>query len=289
MANSSEIVGQIKSVQNTRKVTRALEMVSASKIRKAQDRMAASRPYARMMRQVIGHLSEASLEYKHPFTQARDHIKRVGYIVVATDRGLCGGLNNNMFRKLLGEFRQWQEQGVEITTVIIGKKAAQFFKRLNVHISASTQDLGDQPQIDSLIGSIKVVLDDYREEKIDRLYVCYNEFINTMSQHSRFDQLLPLPAIEEDAATERSNWDYLYEPSAQALLDDFLTRYIESIVYQAVLENVASEHAARMVAMKSASDNASNLIDDLRLMYNKARQAAITQEISEIVGGASAV
>ena len=288
MANSSEIVGQIKSVQNTRKVTRALEMVSASKIRKAQDRMAASRPYARMMRQVIGHLSQASLEYEHPFTQVREDVKRVGYIVVATDRGLCGGLNNNMFRKLLGEFKQWQDQGVEITTVIIGKKAAQFFKRLNVHISASTQDLGDQPQLESLIGSIKVVLDDYREEKLDRLYVCYNEFINTMSQNSRFDQLLPLPAVEEEASSG-DNWDYLYEPSAEALLDDFLTRYIESIVYQATLENVASEHAARMVAMKSASDNANSLIDELRLVYNKARQAAITQEISEIVGGASAV
>lgn len=288
MANSSEIVGQIKSVQNTRKVTRALEMVSASKIRKAQDRMAASRPYARMMRQVIGHLSQASLEYEHPFTQVREDIKRVGYIVVATDRGLCGGLNNNMFRKLLGEFKQWQDQGVEITTVIIGKKAAQFFKRLKVHISASTQDLGDQPQLESLIGSIKVVLDDYREEKLDRLYVCYNEFINTMSQQARFDQLLPLPTVEEEASSG-GNWDYLYEPSAEALLDDFLTRYIESIVYQATLENVASEHAARMVAMKSASDNANSLIDELRLVYNKARQAAITQEISEIVGGASAV
>lgn len=288
MANSSEIVGQIKSVQNTRKVTRALEMVSASKIRKAQDRMAASRPYARMMRQVIGHLSQASLEYEHPFTQVREDVKRVGFIVIATDRGLCGGLNNNMFRKLLGEIRHWQDQGAEVTTVIIGKKAAQFFKRLNVHISASTQDLGDQPQLESLIGSIKVVLDDYREEKLDRLYVCYNEFINTMSQNSRFDQLLPLPAIEEEKASG-SNWDYLYEPSAEALLDDFLTRYIESIVYQATLENVASEHAARMVAMKSASDNANNLIDELRLAYNKARQAAITQEISEIVGGASAV
>ncbi|HEY7906843.1 MAG TPA: F0F1 ATP synthase subunit gamma [Wenzhouxiangella sp.] len=288
MANSSEIVGQIKSVQNTRKVTRALEMVSASKIRKAQDRMAASRPYARMMRQVIGHLSQASLEYEHPFTQVREDVKRVGFIVIATDRGLCGGLNNNMFRKLLGEIRQWQDKGAEVTTVIIGKKAAQFFKRLNVHISASTQDLGDQPQLESLIGSIKVVLDDYREERLDRLYVCYNEFINTMSQNSRFDQLLPLPAIEEEAASG-SNWDYLYEPSAEALLDDFLTRYIESIVYQATLENVASEHAARMVAMKSASDNANNLIDELRLVYNKARQAAITQEISEIVGGASAV
>jgi len=233
-------------------------------------------------------LSQASLEYEHPFTQVRDDVKRVGYIIVATDRGLCGGLNNNMFRKLLGEFKQWQDQGVEITTVIIGKKAAQFFKRLNVHVSASTQDLGDQPQLESLIGSIKVVLDDYRDEKLDRLYVCYNEFVNTMTQKSRFDQLLPLPAIEDETA-DQSNWDYLYEPSAEALLDDFLTRYIESIVYQATLENVASEHAARMVAMKSASDNANNLIDDLRLAYNKARQAAITQEISEIVGGASAV
>jgi len=287
MSGSKEIVGKIKSVQNTRKVTRALEMVSASKIRKAQDLMQASRPYARMMKQVIGHLAHANPEYRHPFTVEREEVKRVGYVIVATDRGLCGGLNNNMFRKLLGEFRQWQDQGVEITTVIIGKKAAQFFRRLKVNISAATQDLGEKPRLEDLIGSIKVVLDDYREEKIDRLYVCYNQFINTMTQRPRFDQLLPLPPAEDEPMLKY--WDYLYEPDAESLLDDVLTRYVESLVYQAALENLASEHAARMVAMKSASDNANSLIDDLRLAYNKARQASITQEISEIVSGAAAV
>ena len=288
MSGSKEIVGKIKSVQNTRKVTRALEMVSASKIRKAQDMMQSSRPYARMMKQVIGHLALANPEYRHPFTVEREDVKRVGYIIVATDRGLCGGLNNNMFRKLLGEFKQWQDQGVEVTTVVIGRKAAQFFRRLKVNISAATQDLGEQPKLEDLIGSIKVVLDDYREERLDRLFVCYNHFVNTMVQKSTFDQLLPLPATEDDEPM-LDRWDYLYEPDAESLLDDVLTRYIESLVYQATLENLASEHAARMVAMKSASDNASNLIDDLKLVYNKARQAAITQEISEIVSGAAAV
>lgn len=290
MGGSSEIIGKIKSVQNTRKVTRALEMVSASKIRKAQDLMNASRPYSRMMRQVIGHLAQANLEVSHPFTEQRDQIKRVAYIVVATDRGLCGGLNSNMFRHLLGHFRDWQAKGVEVTTVIIGRKAAQFFNRLKVDVSASTQGLGDQPRVEDLIGSIKVVLDGFREGHIDRLYLCYNQFINTMTQQVTVDTLLPLQPVtaEEDESLNRY-WDYLYEPSAEVLLDDFLTRYIESIVYQATLENVASEHAARMVAMKAASDNASNLIDDLKLAYNKARQAAITQEISEIVGGAAAV
>ncbi len=287
MSGSKEIVGKIKSVQNTRKVTRALEMVSASKIRKAQDMMQASRPYARMMRQVIGHLAHANLENPHPFSEGRDEIKRVGYIVVATDRGLCGGLNNNMFRQLLGEFRAWQEQGVEVTTVIIGRKAAQFFRRLKVDVSASTQDLGEKPRLEELIGAIKVVLDDFREHRLDRLHLCYNRFVNTMTQKVTIEQLLPLPPSEEEGFDQY--WDYLYEPDPESLLDDFLVRYIESVVYQATLENLASEHAARMVAMKSASDNASNLIDDLRLVYNKARQAAITQEISEIVGGASAV
>ncbi len=287
MSGSKEIIGKIKSVQNTRKVTRALEMVSASKIRKAQDMMQAARPYARMMRQVIGHLANANLEVPHPFTQDRPEVRRVGYIVIATDRGLCGGLNNNMFRHLLGEFRQWQEQGVEVTTVIVGRKAAQFFRRLKVNISASTQDLGERPRLEDLIGSIKVVLDDFREDRLDRLFLCYNQFINTMSQKATIEQLLPLPPSEEDNL--KQYWDYLYEPSPEVLLDDLLVRYIESVVYQATLENLASEHAARMVAMKSASDNASNLIDDLKLAYNKARQAAITQEISEIVGGAAAV
>ena len=287
MSGSKEIVGKIKSVQNTRKVTRALEMVSASKIRKAQDLMQASRPYSRMMRQVIGHLAHANPEYRHPFTIEREEVTRVGYVIVATDRGLCGGLNNNMFRKLLAEFREWEEKGVEVTTVIIGRKAAQFFRRLKVNISAATQDLGERPQLEDLIGSVKVVLDEYRDAKLDRLFVCYNHFVNTMTQRATFDQLLPLPPADEGPMLQY--WDYLYEPDAESLLNDVLTRYIESLVYQATLENLASEHAARMVAMKSASDNASNLIDDLRLVYNKARQAAITQEISEIVGGAAAV
>ena len=287
MSGSKEIVGKIKSVQNTRKVTSALEMVSASKIRKAQDLMGASRPYARMMRQVIGHLAHANLEEPHPFTTQREEIKRVGFVIIATDRGLCGGLNNNMFRQLLGEFRKWQEKDVEITTVVIGRKAAQFFRRLKVDISAATQDLGEKPRLEDLIGTVKVCLDDYREGRLDRLFLCYNHFINTMTQQATFDQLLPLPATDDEPMLQY--WDYIYEPNPTELLDEFLTRYVEILVYQASLENLASEHAARMVAMKNASDNANNLIDDLKLVYNKARQAAITQEISEIVGGAAAV
>ena len=240
-----------------------------------------------MMKQVIGHLAHANPEYRHPFTVERAQVKRVAYVIVATDRGLCGGLNNNMFRRLLGEFRQWQEQGVEVTTVIIGRKAGQFFRRLKVNVSAATQDLGEKPRLSDLIGVMKVVLDEYREGEIDRLFVCYNQFINTMTQRPRFDQLLPLPPAEDEPMLKY--WDYLYEPDAESLLDDVLTRYVESLVYQAALENLASEHAARMVAMKSASDNANSLIDDLRLAYNKARQASITQEISEIVSGAAAV
>lgn len=287
MSGSREIVGQIKSVKNTRKVTRALEMVSASKIRKAQDRMEASRPYARMMRQVIGHLAHANPEYRHPFTIEREEVRRVAYIVMATDRGLCGGLNNNLFRTLLAEFRAWQEKGVEVTTVLVGRKAAQFFRRLKVNISAATQDLGEQPRLEDLIGSIKVLLDGYKSGDVDRVYLCYNRFINTMTQKSVAEPVLPLPPTEDEPMLQY--WDYLYEPDAESLLDDVLTRYVESLVYQAALENVASEQAARMVAMKSASDNASDLIDDLQLAYNKARQASITQEISEIVSGAAAV
>lgn len=287
MSGSREIVGQIKSVKNTRKVTSALEMVSASKIRKATERMEASRPYARMMRQVIGHLAHANPEYRHPFTVEPKDVRRVAYVVMASDRGLCGGLNNNLFRKLLADFRQWQEKGVEVTTVLIGRKASQFFRRLKLDVAAATQDLGEQPRLADLIGPIKVVLDGYREGEIDRVFLCYNDFINTMTQRATTEQLLPLPPTEEEPMLQY--WDYLYEPDAEQLLDDVLTRYVESLVYQAALENVASEQAARMVAMKSASDNASDLIDDLQLAYNKARQAAITQEISEIVSGAAAV
>ena len=287
MAGGREIKTKIKSVQNTRKVTRALEMVSASKIRKAQDRMKASRPYARAMKQVIGHLAQANSEYQHPYLVQRAETRRVGYIIVSSDRGLAGGLNNNMFRKLLGEIRGWHEQGVEVDVVTIGQKASVFFRRIKVDMLASVTHLGDQPRLEQLVGVVKVMLDAYSAGKLDRVFLSYNDFVNTMTQRAAFDQLLPLPA--DDAPVSSHDWDYLYEPDAETVLGDVLTRYIESLVYQAVLENVASEHAARMVAMKAASDNANKLIDTLNLVYNKARQAAITQEISEIVGGAAAV
>ncbi|MBB1061541.1 F0F1 ATP synthase subunit gamma [Marilutibacter spongiae] len=287
MAGGREIKSKIKSVQNTRKVTRALEMVSASKIRKAQDRMRASRPYARVMKQVIGHLAQANTDYQHPFLEERAEVKRVGYLVVSSDRGLAGGLNNNMFRKLLAEFRGWQDKGVEVDVVTIGQKASVYFRRLKVNMIGSVTHLGDQPKLEQLVGVVKVMLDGYSEGSLDRVFVCYNDFINTMTQRATFDQLLPLPKPEAQVA--RHDWDYIYEPDAADVLDRVLTRYVESLVYQAVLENVASEHAARMVAMKAASDNASKMIDTLQLVYNKARQAAITQEISEIVSGAAAV
>ena len=287
MAGGREIKTKIKSVQNTRKVTRALEMVSASKIRKAQDRMKTSRPYARLMKQVIGHIAKANSDYVHPFMAERQDVKRVGYIVISTDRGLCGGLNSNLFRKLLGEIRQHQQDGVEVDVVCIGQKASVFFRRLKVNMLASVTHLGDNPELNKLIGLIKTVLDDYTEGKLDRVYLRYNDFINTMAQRPTVDQLLPLPP--SDSLQTSHDWDYIYEPDAATVLEHVMTRYIESLVYQAVLENLASEHAARMVAMKAASDNANKLIDTLNLVYNKARQAAITQEISEIVGGAAAV
>ena len=287
MAGGREIKTKIKSVQNTRKVTRALEMVSASKIRKAQERMKQSRPYARAMKQLIGHLAQANSEYRHPYLVERKDIKRVGYVIVSSDRGLAGGLNNNMFRKLLVEFRGWQEKGVEVDVVTIGQKASVFFRRIKVDMLASVTHLGDVPRVEQLVGVIKVMLDAYTAGKVDKVFLSYNDFINTMTQKATFDQLLPLPAAETQVA--RHDWDYLYEPDAESVLDHVLTRYVESLVYQAVMENVASEHAARMVAMKAASDNASKMIDTLNLVYNKARQAAITQEISEIVGGAAAV
>jgi F-type H+-transporting ATPase subunit gamma len=287
MAGGREIKTKIKSVQNTRKVTRALEMVSASKIRKAQDRMKSSRPYARLMRQMIGHIARANTEYVHPFLVEREEVDRVGYIIVSTDRGLCGGLNSVMFRRLLADMRQWQEKGVEIDLVCIGQKATAFFRRLKVNMLASVSHLGEKPQVEQLIGVIKVMLDNYSSGATDRVFLCYNDFVNTMTQRPTQDQLLPLLATDD--LQSKHDWDYIYEPDPQTVLDDVMTRYIESLVYQAVLENLASEHAARMVAMKAASDNATKLIDTLNLVYNKARQAAITQEISEIVGGAAAV
>lgn len=287
MAGGREIKTKIKSVQNTRKVTRALEMVSASKIKKAQDRMKGSRPYARLMKQVIGHVAKANSDYVHPFMETRADVKRVAYVVISTDRGLAGGLNSNLFRKLLGEIRKHQENGVEVDMVCIGQKAQVFFRRLKVNMLASVTHLGDNPELSKLIGLIKTVLDDYTEGKLDRVYLSYNDFINTMAQRPTVDQLLPLPP--SDSLQTSHDWDYIYEPDAATVLEHVMTRYIESLVYQAVLENLASEHAARMVAMKAASDNANKMIDSLNLSYNKARQAAITQEISEIVGGAAAV
>ena len=273
MAGGKEITTKIRSIENTKKVTSALEMVSASKIRKSQDLMAETRPYAEMIRRVMGHLSKARPEYRHPFTVTREETKKVGYIIISTDRGLCGGLNTNLFKDVLISMQEWQGKGAEISLVTLGKKASAFFKGINVEIAAHASDLGEKPQIEDLIGSIKVMLDAYREEKVDLVYVVYNQFVNTMSQAPVLEQLLPLPETDD----------------AESLLDTVLTRYIEADVYHAVLENLASEHAARMIAMKNATDNAGDLIDELTLVFNKARQAAITQEISEIVGGAAAV
>jgi F-type H+-transporting ATPase subunit gamma len=287
MASSKEITGKIKSIENTKKVTSALEMVSASKIRKSQELMNATRPYTRMIRRVMGHLSKANPEYRHPFTVRREEIRKVGYIVVSTDRGLCGGLNINLFKLVLNSIQEWRGKGAEVSLVTLGKKASAFFKNLKVEIAAHASGLGEKPQIEDLIGSIKIMLDAYREENVDLVYIVYNDFINTMSQRPMLEQLLPLPDTDDEEV--RDIWDYIYEPDAEALLDTVLVRYIEADVYHAVLENLASEHAARMIAMKSATDNAGELIDELTLAYNKARQAAITQEISEIVGGAAAV
>ncbi|MBS3895239.1 F0F1 ATP synthase subunit gamma [Silanimonas sp.] len=287
MAGGREIKTKIKSVQNTRKVTRALEMVSASKIRKAQEKMKASRPYARLMKQVVGHIAHANTDHVHPFMAAREEVKRVGYIIISTDRGLCGGLNSQMFRRILADMREWQSKGVEIDVVCIGQKAVTFFRRLKVDMLASVTHLGEKPEVAKLIGVTKTMFDGYTEGRLDRVLLCYNDFVNTMSQRPT---LLPLLPLQADASFEaKHDWDYLYEPDPQTVLDFVLTRYVESLVYQAVLENLASEHAARMVAMKAASDNATKLIGSLNLVYNKARQAAITQEISEIVGGAAAV
>ena len=287
MAGGREIKTKIKSVQNTRKVTRALEMVSASKIRKAQERMKGSRPYARLMTQLIGHIAKANSEYTHPYMLEHAEIKRIGYIIVSTDRGLCGGLNSQMFRKILIDMREWQAKGVDVDVVCIGQKASTFFRRLKVDMVGSVTHLGEKPHLDQLVGVVKVMLDGYSSKKLDRVFLCYNDFVNTMTQKPKVDQLLPLPPSE--TLHTRFDWDYIYEPSPEVVLDHVMMRYVESLVYQALLENIASEQAARMVAMKAASDNATKLIGTLQLIYNKARQAAITQEISEIVGGAAAV
>ncbi|MCL1064237.1 F0F1 ATP synthase subunit gamma [Shewanella benthica] len=286
MANAKEIKTKIASVQNTQKITSAMEMVAASKMRRAQERMAASRPYAENMRKVIGHVAQGSLEYKHPYLEVRE-TKRVGYIVVSTDRGLCGGLNVNLFKKVVADVKKQREAGAEVEFCAIGARSIQFFNSFGGPVSASASALGDAPSLKDLIGTVRVMLEAYNEGKLDRLYVVFNKFVNTMSQTPVIEQLLPLPKSESDVKTHR--WDYLYEPDPKALLDTLLVRYVESQVYQGVVENIASEQAARMVAMKAATDNAGDLITDLELVYNKARQAAITQELSEIVSGAAAV
>jgi F-type H+-transporting ATPase subunit gamma len=286
MAGAKEIRTQIASIKNTRKITSAMEMVAASKMRKAQQRMAATRPYAEKMRNVIGHLFHAHPEYKHTFMIERE-VKRVGYIVISSDRGLCGGLNSNLFRSLFRDMKQYRDAGVEIDFCTIGNKALGFFGRFGGNIVSQAKHLGDAPHIEDLIGTVKVMLDAYIDGQIDQIHIAYNQFVNTMTQQPTIEQLVPIASQMEDEL--KHHWDYIYEPDSKDVLDNLLGRYVESLVYQGVVENGACEQSARMVAMKSASDNAGNLIDELQLIYNKARQAAITQEISEIVSGAAAV
>jgi F-type H+-transporting ATPase subunit gamma len=286
MASGKEIRTQITSIKNTQKITSAMEMVAASKMRKAQDRMQLGKPYAQRIRSVVGHIASANPEYKHLYMQQRE-VKRVGFILVSTDRGLCGGLNTNVFKRAIKAMKQWNDQEVEIDLCLIGAKAAAFFNSYGGNVVAAVRDLGEQPSVADLIGSVKIMLDGYAEGSIDKLYLVGNEFVNTMTQNPFVQQLLPLQADEDEKL--QHSWDYLYEPDAEVLLEGLLTRYIESQVYQAVVENSACEMAARMLAMKSATDNAGDLIDDLQLVYNKARQSAITQELSEIVSGAAAV
>jgi F-type H+-transporting ATPase subunit gamma len=288
MSGEQEIRTKIRSVKNMQKITKAMEMVAAAKIRKAQKQMEASRPYAERIRRVIGHLGAANPEYKHPWLVERE-AKRVGYIVISTDRGLCGGLNVNMFKKVIGELQGWKEKDVEVDLTLVGAKAVQFFRRLGGNVVGTATHLGDRPHVNDLIGAIKVMLDSYSEGTIDRLYVVHNEFVSMMSQKPEVKTLLPVSAIDLGDEKLQSHWDYIYEPDAIDLLDGVLLRYIESQVYRGAVENFACEMAAKMVAMKSATDNAGEIIDKLQLIYNKARQAAITQEISEIVGGAAAV
>ncbi|NNC97859.1 MAG: F0F1 ATP synthase subunit gamma [Gammaproteobacteria bacterium] len=286
MAGAKEIRTKIKSVKNMQKITKAMEMVSASKIRKAQNLMQASRPYAAKIRTVIGHLTQVNPDYRHPFLVERE-TKRVGYIIISTDRGLCGGLNTNLFKRVLKDMQEFQDQGIEVDLSLIGSKGLNFFRRFSKNIVSTVTHLGDTPHINDLFGSIKSMLDLYSEGKVDRLYLAHNIFVNTMVQNAEVQTLLPVEPVDKDDL--QTMWDYLYEPSSEAVLETLLQRYIESQVYRGALDNLASEHAARMVAMKSATDNAGDIIDNLQTIYNKARQAAITQEISEIVGGAAAV
>ncbi|HVE49202.1 MAG TPA: F0F1 ATP synthase subunit gamma [Casimicrobiaceae bacterium] len=296
MAGSKEIRTKIKSVQSTRKITKAMEMVAASKMRKAQERMRASRPYLERVFDIAMHIAKANTEYRHPFLVRRENVKRVGAIVVSTDKGLCGGLNTNVLRLLLNQHKEWKAKGIEVDYVAIGGKGLGFLNRLNANIVSSVVQLGDRPHMDKLVGPIKVLLDRYLAGEVDEVWVFYTTFVNTMKQEPRGGRVVPVPQQFKTpggdvrrAETQRGAWDYLYEPSAQELLDGMMRRYIESVVYQSVAENMASEQSARMVAMKAATDNAGKIINELQLIYNKTRQAAITKEISEIVGGAAAV
>jgi len=288
VAGEKEIRSKIASVKNMRKITSAMEKVAASKIRKAQKQMEASRPYAERIRRVVGHLTHANPDYKHPYLTERE-VKRVGYIVISTDRGLCGGLNSNLFRRMIGEIADRRDEKVEVDLALIGAKAVAFFRRMGGSVVGTASHLGDKPNVNDLLGSIKIMLDSYSEGKIDRLYLVHNEFVNSMTQSPEVTQLLPASGVGKDDKDLQNHWDYIYEPDAGELLDDVLMRYIESQVYRGAVENFACEMAAKMMAMKSATDNAGDIIDELQLQYNKARQAAITQEISEIVGGAAAV
>ncbi len=287
MPGTKEIRMKIRSVQNTRKITKAMEMVAASKMRRAQERMRAARPYADKIRNVAAHISHANPEYRHPFLMVRDTVKKVGAILITTDKGLCGGLNTNLQRLALARIKEWESEGEQFEACCIGNKGLGFMQRMGAHIVSQATQLGDRPQMEKLIGAIKVMLDGYIQDRFDRLMIFSTRFINTMKQEPVMEQLLPLAG--ERLGSPESTWDYLYEPEAKAVLDQVLTRYIETIIYQAVAENMASEQSARMVAMKAASDNAADVIDELTLIYNKNRQAAITKEISEIVGGAAAV
>jgi len=286
MSGAKEIRTKIASIKNTQKITKAMEMVAASKMRKAQDRMRATRPYADRIQSVVAHLAHAHPEYHHPFLEERE-VRRVGLIVISTDRGLCGGLNINLFKKAITAMRQWDADNLEIDLNLVGTKSNTFFRRIGANVVSSATHMGDSPSIIELIGTVKVMLDAYEDGRIDRLYLAHNMFVNTMTQNPELRQLLPVQGDEDEAL--KTHWDYIYEPDSKPVMDALMVRYIESLVYRGVVENVACEQAARMVAMKAATDNAGNLIDELQLVYNKARQAAITQEISEIVSGAAAV
>ena len=287
MAGSKEIRTKIKSVQNTRKITKAMEMVAASKMRKAQERMRTARPYAEKIRNVAAHIAQANPEYKHPFLVPRDSVKRIGIIVITTDKGLCGGLNTNILRLALNKMKEWEAEGEEIEVCAIGNKGLGFMQRLGANLVSNVTGLGDRPQMDKMIGAVKIMLDGYAQDRFDRLMIFNTRFINTMKQEPTMEQLLPLSG--EVLGAPEGNWDYIYEPDAKVVLEQVLTRYIEALIYQAVAENMASEQSARMVAMKAASDNAATVIDELTLIYNKTRQAGITKELSEIVAGAAAV